>query len=109
MLLIEKQILLEPSVSVVVKQFNSKRVDVQGEVKKPDAYPVEPGMTLLGIISRAGGLTSLAEDDIVVRRRDKKTGRVVTSTVSYSAIRANEIPDVPLQAGDTIFVDQRVF
>lgn len=108
LLLIEKEILLRPSVSVVVKAFSSKRVDVQGEVKKPDAYPVEPGMTLLGVISRAGGLTSLAQDDIVIRRRDK-TGRVVTSSVSYSAIRNNEIPDVPLQAGDTIFVNQRVF
>lgn len=107
-LLIEKEILLHPSVSVVVKEYQSKLVQVQGEVKKPDAYALEPGMTLVGIISRAGGLTSLAKDGIIIRRRTKE-GKVVSAVVSYSAIRDNEIPDVPLQAGDAVFVDQSVF
>jgi protein involved in polysaccharide export with SLBB domain len=107
-LLIEKGILLKPSVSVVVKQYESKRIQVQGEVKKPDAYPLEPGMTLVGAISRAGGLTSMANKDIVIRRRTKG-GKVVTAVVSYDAILANDVADVPLQAGDTIYVDDRVF
>jgi protein involved in polysaccharide export with SLBB domain len=108
-LLIEKEVLLKPIVSVIVKKYNSKRIEVQGEVRKPDAYPLEPGMTLVGAISRAGGLTSIADKSGVTIRRKTKGGRVVAATVSYSAIIDNEIPDVPLQAGDSIYVDDRAF
>ena len=40
------------------------------------------------------------------RKIGSKTRRVV---VDYGAITNNEIPDVPLQAGDTIHVPERVF
>ncbi len=108
-LLIEKQVLLKPNVSVIVKKYNSKRIEVQGEVRKPDAYPLEPGMTLVGAISRAGGLSSLANKDGVTIRRRTKSGKVVAATFSYGAIIDNESPDVPLQAGDSIYVDDRAF
>jgi len=108
-LLIEKEILLHPSVSVVVKQYSSKRIEVQGEVKKPDAYPLEPGMTLVGAISRAGGMTGIADKDGVTIRRRTKGGKVVAARISYGAIIDNEMPDVPLQAGDTIYVEDRTF
>lgn len=108
-LLIEKEILLKPSVSIVVKEYSSKRIQVQGAVGKADAYPLEPGMTLVGAISRAGGLTSLADSDNITIRRRTKHGKVVTAVVSYDDILDNKIADVPLQAGDTIYVDSRVF
>ncbi len=108
-LLIEKEVLLRPNVSVIVKKYNSKRIEVQGEVKKPDSFPLEPGMTLVGAISRAGGLTTLANKQSVVIRRTTKSGKVVAAVVSYAAIIDNEIPDVPLQAGDSIYVDERAF
>ena len=67
-----------------------------------------PGMTVVRAISQAGGLTSLARRHRIILRRKigSKTRRVV---VDYGAITNNEIPDVPLQAGDTIHVPERVF
>jgi protein involved in polysaccharide export with SLBB domain len=108
-LLVEQEILLKPSVSVVVKQYVSKRIEVQGEVKKPDAYPLEPGMTLVGAISRAGGMTGIADKNGVTIRRRTKGGKVVAAQISYGAIIDNEMPDVLLQAGDTIYVEDRTF
>lgn len=108
-LLVEKEVLLRPSVSVIVKKYNSKRIEVQGEVKKPDTFALEPGMTLVGAISRAGGLTTLANKQSVTIRRTTKSGKVVAAVVSYAAIIDNEIPDVPLQSGDSIYVDERPF
>ncbi len=106
--LMELQLLTDPSVSVEIKAYNSKRVVVAGEVKTAGSMPLEQGMTLVRAVSQAGGLTSLARKSGVVLRRniDGKTRAVV---VDYEAITNNVIPDVPLQGGDTIFVPQRAF
>jgi polysaccharide export outer membrane protein len=63
-------------------------------------------MTLLRAISLSGGLTSLANKDRVTIRRKVK-GSTVAATVSVEDIIDNRIADVPLQAGDSIYVAQR--
>jgi len=106
--LMEEQYFSDPSVSVSMKEYNSKRIEVLGEVQKPGSFPLEPGMTLLRAISMAGGFNSVANKDrITIRRRvgDKTVG----ATVSVEDIIDNKIPDVPLQAGDSINIEQRVF
>jgi polysaccharide export outer membrane protein len=104
--LVREEILVRPIVSVNVKEYNSKRVEVLGEVQKPGSIPLQPGMTLLRAISLSGGLTSLAERDSVTIRRKVK-GATVADTVSVRDIIDNRIPDVPLQAGDSIYIPQR--
>ena len=105
--LVDGQILSRPIVSVNVKEYNSKRVEVLGEVQKPGSIPLQPGMTLLRAISLSGGLTSMASKGrVTIRRRVKGTTLVVT--VSVQAIIDNAIGDPPLQAGDSVYVEQRV-
>lgn len=106
--LMEGQILTDPSVSVSMKEYNSKRVEVLGEVQRPGSLPLQPGMTLLRAISMAGGFNSIANKDKVMIRR-KVDGKTRAATVSVDDIIDNKIPDVPLQAGDSINVAQRVF
>jgi polysaccharide export outer membrane protein len=106
--LMEGQILTDPSVSVAIKEYNSKRVVVLGEVQKPGSLPIEPGMTLLRAISMAGGFNSLANKSKVTLRR-KVEGKVRVVVISVEDIMSNAVPDVPLQAGDSVNVEQRVF
>jgi len=96
-----------PVVVARVKAFTSKRVVVVGEVKKPDSLPYVPGMTLASAIAKVGGVTSLARTWKVVLVRKTGTGNVRV-VVDVDAINNNQIPDVPLQAGDRITVPQRV-
>jgi polysaccharide export outer membrane protein len=106
--LIEKQILTNPSVIISVKAYNSKRVSVLGQVQKPGSFPLVPGMTLVDAISQAGGFNSIANRDrINITRRTKQGGQ--TAQVSIAAITDGESPDIPLQAGDQIYVNERVF
>jgi polysaccharide export outer membrane protein len=106
--LMRAEILTSPSVTVSVKAYNSKRVVVSGEVPKGGALPLAPGMTLVQAVSQAGGLTPLGRGRELVLRRQVGSGtRAVV--VDYEAITNNEIPDVLLQAGDTIHVPARVF
>jgi polysaccharide export outer membrane protein len=107
-LLIEKRILTDPSVIVSVKEYNSKRVTVLGEVRKPGSFPLTTGMTLVQAISDAGGLSAIANGDRVnLTRKDKGSGKTVV--ISIDSITAGKSPDIPLQAGDQIFVNERLF
>jgi polysaccharide export outer membrane protein len=106
--LVEGGILVDPSVSVSMKEYNSKRVEVIGEVSKPGSIPLAPGMTLLRAITIAGGFTNMArKGEVTVRRRVK--GGTKAAAISVESILDNRIPDPPLQAGDSIFVPQRAF
>jgi protein involved in polysaccharide export with SLBB domain len=107
--LMEKQVLTDPSVSISVKEYNSKRIEVLGEVQKPGSIPLQPGMKLLRAIAIAGGFNSIANKSKVTLRRRLKGGETKVVTVSVEDIIDNRIPDPLLQAGDSINVEQRVF
>ena len=68
--LISAEILSDPGVSVSIKEYNSKRIEVLGEVQKPGSLAIQPGMTLLRAISLSGGFNSIADKSrVTVRRR----------------------------------------
>jgi len=107
--LMEGQILTDPSVSVSIKEYNSKKIEILGEVQKPGSFALQPGMTLLRAVSLAGGFTSIANKDrVIIRRRVEKT-KTKAAIVSVDDIMDNRADDIPLQAGDTIDVKQRAF
>lgn len=107
-ILIEKEILTDPSVVVTVKEYRSKRVTLLGQVQRPGTFPLAPGMTLLQAISLAGGLTSIAQVARVNLTRTSKKG-TKTVVVNVEEIYEGRAPDVLLQAGDHIYVHERIF
>jgi polysaccharide export outer membrane protein len=107
--LVEKKILIDPQVTLVVTQYNSKKISIVGSVNKPGSLPWTEGMKLVDAISLAGGLTSLADGDRVLITRSVGPHKTVTAVVSVDDITDGKLGDVPLQAGDTIKVGQRVF
>ena len=60
--------LVNPQVAVTVEEFNSKKVYVLGEVKKPGYYPFSKVTTMVEIISMAGGLTPDAGQEAYILR-----------------------------------------
>jgi polysaccharide export outer membrane protein len=107
-LLIEKQILTDPSVVVQVKEYNSRRVTIMGQVSKPGTFPFTTGLTLIQALSQAGGLTGIANQDRVnLTRRTGSGSRTVV--ISIGTIMEGRSPDIPLQSGDRIFVHERLF
>jgi protein involved in polysaccharide export with SLBB domain len=106
--LMEANILRDPSVAIDVREYNSKRVVVLGQVQKPGSFPLMPGFTLIQAISQAGGFNAIANRDRVNLTR-KTSGQTRTIVLSVDAITDGSLPDIPLQAGDTIFVGERIF
>lgn len=106
--LMEKKILNDPSVIVQVREYNSRGVVLLGQVSKPGTFPLTSGLTLIQAISLAGGLTSIANDDRVTLTR-KVGNKSQTVVLSVEAITSGNSEDIPLQAGDRIFVHERIF
>jgi polysaccharide biosynthesis/export protein VpsN len=106
--LMDQNILRDPAVIVQVKEYNSRRVTLLGQVAKPGSFPLTPGLTLVQAISLAGGLTSIAKSANVRLTRTTK-GKTVTVVLDVGAITDGDADDVPLQAGDRIFVEERLF
>jgi protein involved in polysaccharide export with SLBB domain len=106
--LIDRKVLVDPIVVVQVKEYNSRSVILLGQIAKPGSFPLTTGLTLMQAISLAGGLSQIADDDNVTLTRKMDQG-TKTVTISVDAITDGKAPDVPLQAGDRIYVPARLF
>jgi polysaccharide export outer membrane protein len=94
-----------PQVSVMVKEFNSKKVFVFGEVSKPGSFPFEEGMTIIHAVSAAGGFNKSASKNSVniTRVVDGKEAKV---PVRVEDIMVGREKNFALQPGDIIFVPE---
>ncbi len=63
--------IIDPHVTVFVKEYKSKQVTILGEVAKPGVYTLTAKATILDIISKAGGLTDKAGNRIVIKRKTR--------------------------------------
>ncbi len=107
-----KKYMVDPSVTVVVRQINSRRVFITGEVAKPGAYPLNDRLTVVQLIAVAGGLTEFAKSkDIVVMRGDSSAavrprGEPAAFKFNYKDFVSgrNLKQNVELKPGDTVIV-----
>ena len=106
--LVQAKFLVSPQVQVKVKTYNSKKIQIIGQVAKQGPLAYQDGMTLVQAISAAGWFTPLADTNHVQVIR-QINGGAVNAIVSVDAITDNARADVKLQQGDTIKVDQRLF
>jgi polysaccharide biosynthesis/export protein VpsN len=106
--LVSEKILRDPSVIVTIKEYRSKKLTVLGQVQKPGSFPFTTGMTLLQAVSVSGGFTSIAKTDRINLTRKTKSGSK-TVVLSVDSITDGRTADIPLQAGDVIYVGERVF
>jgi polysaccharide biosynthesis/export protein VpsN len=107
--LVEGKYLTDPQMSVIVKEYVSKKVTVIGQVGKPGEVPWSAGLKLVGALSAAAWFTPIADSNHVVLTRAVPPNKSVTAIISVDAITDGEQADIPLQAGDTIKVESRVF
>lgn len=106
--LIDDKILTDPSVVVTVTEYRSKMMTVLGQVQRPGSFRITPGMTLLQAVSMAGGFTSIAHKQRVNVTR-LQDGKAKTVIVNVEEIYEGTSPDIVLQSGDSIYVNERVF
>jgi polysaccharide export outer membrane protein len=77
----------------------AQSVFVAGQVKNPGAYAVDPGTTVLQVLSLAGGLTDRGSDNRIRIQR----------IVNGKQVEVNAKLTDPVNPGDTIIVKERFF
>ncbi|QRK14221.1 polysaccharide biosynthesis/export family protein [Archangium violaceum] len=100
--------LKHPDVSVVIREYNSKKVFVFGEVQKPGTFSYEEGMTVIEALTLAGGLTKTASPNGTQVARQME-GQQLKIRVPVKDIRDGVEKNFPLQPGDIIFVPESFF
>jgi polysaccharide export outer membrane protein len=100
--LVSAHFLNHPQVSVVVDQYATEEVTIIGEVHTPGAYPIATPRPILDVIALGGGLTDIADRDILVERHGDQTHPVHynLSNNGEQAIKAQ----VLVNPGDTVVV-----
>lgn len=95
----------DPSVTVVVKAINSRKVFITGMVEKPGPYPLTSRVTVVQLIAMAGGLREYAEAGKIVIMRSEN-GRVLPLRFDYTKLAEgrNVSQNVELRPGDTVIV-----
>ena len=107
------EFVLEPDVTVIVRQFGNYQVYVLGEVNSPGSYPIKSDMTVLQALAVPGGPKDSAElsSVIVLRRSDKnivediKIDKVDLNKSVHAKSRSDVTQnDILIQPKDIIFV-----
>ena len=108
---LENGFLKRPQVIVFLKEYNSQKVFVFGEVQKPGTFPFEPSMTVIQAVTLAGGFTKLAAKDSVIVTRvivDEKSLKPEERKirVPVESIGEGREKNFSMQPGDIVYVPE---
>ena len=100
--------LKRPSVSVLIREYNSKKVFIFGEVAKPGTFPFEENMSIIQAVLLAGGFTKgAAKNSVNVTRLVEGQERKIKVAVHDIGVGIEK--NFPLQPGDIIYVPESLF
>jgi polysaccharide export outer membrane protein len=99
-----KQYMDRPLVTVVVKQINSPKISVLGEVRRPGRYLLLQTTSVLDAIAMGGGFTEFASRDEVVVLRPAPNGQQQRFRVNVKRmVNDNGQRPFTLKPGDVVY------
>jgi protein involved in polysaccharide export with SLBB domain len=105
---LKEKYIKKPDVTVLVREYNSKKVFVFGEVQKPGTFPYEQDMSIIQAVTIAGGFTkTAAKNNISVTRIIN--GQEHKIRVPVEDIGVGREKNFMLQPGDIVFVPESFF
>lgn len=107
-----KDYLVDPSVTIFIKEYSSKKVLVIGEVKTPGSYniPQDKELTVLEAVAQAGGFSQNANiDSTKIIRMENGVKKYIEVKISDITKRGDKTKDITLKPNDVVFVPERIF
>ncbi len=100
--------LKRPQVTVLIREYNSKKVFVFGEVQKPGTFPFDDNMNIIQAVTLAGGFTKIAA------KNSTNVTRLVNGAEQKIRVPVEDIGvgrerNFQLQPGDIVFVPESFF
>ena len=100
-----KKYVEDASITIVVREINSRKVFITGQVNKPGVYPLTSTTTVIQLISLAGGLMEYANSKNIMIMRNEG-GKQVSLKFNYREVAAGKklSQNIELKPGDTVVV-----
>ena len=95
--------LVNPQVTIQVKEFHSQVVQVLGDVNEPGVYPLTGSTTLEEILALAGGVRSDRATREAMIKNEREGGQRV---VNLNTLRISGEDAVYLRGGDVVYILQ---
>lgn len=113
--LVDGRFMRAPQVNITVEEYAAREVSILGQVRNPGKYalPVESTLTVVELVTRAGGFTDIGRGTEVRVTRIGPDGQETNFTIDVeSVIRGRgrsrvEDNSMLLEAGDIVFVPER--
>jgi len=103
---LREQYLRDPHVTVIVKDYKSQTITMEGWVSSPGVYPLISKTTFLQAIANAGGMDKMADHSEVAIFRKIEGKGTIGYIIDYTQIRAGSLVDPVLKSGDIIVVNR---
>jgi len=110
----EGRYLRNPQVTINVEEYAQREVSIQGQIRNPGRFslPPESTYTVVELVTKAGGITDIGKGTAVVITRILPDGTKKVFTVDVDSIikgkKDNKSEDFLLQAGDNVYVPERL-
>jgi len=110
----EGRYLRNPQVTINVEEYAQREVSIQGQIRNPGRFslPPESTYTVVELVTKAGGITDIGKGTAVVITRILPDGTKKVFTVDVDSIikgkKDNKAEDFLLQAGDNVYVPERL-
>lgn len=98
--------IINPQVNVFVQEFRSKKAVVLGQINRPGIIEMSGSITLLELISRAGGLASDYGETASIKRKKGHNGDVITINLKLLIEGGDVSQNIPIRDGDSIYVSK---
>jgi protein involved in polysaccharide export with SLBB domain len=98
----------DPQITVLMKEWNSRKISVLGQVQRPGSVSYHPHMTIVDAIALAGGFTGIAAKNAVSLRRESG-GKVESHIYRVADITEGRSNNVLVLPGDVLVVEERLF
>ncbi len=108
--------LRSPQVTINVEEYASREVSISGMIRNPGRFPlpVETNMSVLELVTKAGGLTDTAKGTAVSVTRISAEGKKEVFIIDVESLikgrdraKATDNSHI-LQAGDIVYVPERI-
>jgi polysaccharide biosynthesis/export protein len=95
----------QPNATVIVKEINSRKVFIVGQVARPGGFPLTGDMTVLQLIALAGDVLEYAKSKDVVIVRKENHGERRFNFNYKDVIKGKHVEqNILLSSGDTVIV-----
>jgi polysaccharide export outer membrane protein len=107
--LLGEDYLVNPQVSVFIEEYST--VSILGQVNDPGSFEIKGKLTVVELISMAGGFTKIADTNNVkvIRTADNGSKRTIPVRVNDIINKGKEESDIRLKPNDIVTVGESFF